>query len=103
MVLTLRRGKQLNLLCRGKSTTQAENGSDTKQSVFVFMFFLFTSIFFVLFFLLAWVATLWGLYLGGGIYCMKTKNWEFEWLKGQMLGLERQGWGFFQGVGFKRQ
>lgn len=54
---SLTRGKQLNLICRGKSTTQAENGSDSKQSVFVFTF-VSSLPFCVLFFLLAWVATL---------------------------------------------
>lgn len=95
MVSSLRRGKQLNLICRGKSTTQAENGSDTKQSMFVFLFFFSSLPFCVLFFLLAWVAALWGLYLGGGIYCTKVNNWEFGGLKGQVLGLQRRGWGLF--------
>lgn len=33
-----RRVKQLNPICHGKSTTSVEKGSDTKQSVFMFMF-----------------------------------------------------------------
>lgn len=109
MVSSLRRGKRLNLICRGKSTTQAENGSDTKQSVFVFMFFSLHFTILCAFLFAGLGGNTLGVVLGWWDLLHEGKKLGVRGLKGQMLGLQRRGWRcffcflFVQDVGCKRQ